>query len=165
MKDKAELKKYNQQYRIKNRERLKALDKIRYEQRKGDPETKKKRKLWENKNKIKIVEYQKEYRKNNKIYLRQQKLIRLYEIKELVLKEFGNKCNCCGETIREFLTIDHINGRKGEKTRSTGKKLWAKVWMEGCPKDKYALLCFNCNCAKGIYGSCPHNNQPLKRKR
>jgi len=121
--------------------------------------------MWDKNNKEKLAAYQKEYRKNNKDYLRQQKLIRLYEIKELVLKEFGNKCNCCGETIREFLTIDHINGRKGEKSRSTGKKLWAKVWIEGCPRDKYALLYFNCNCAKGIYGSCPHNNQPLKRKR
>jgi 5-methylcytosine-specific restriction endonuclease McrA len=69
---------------------------------------------------------------------------------------YGGKCACCGETRVEFLTLDHIHGREGEPYRITGQKAWARLKSRGWPKDNYQLLCFNCNCAKGIYGQCPH---------
>lgn len=33
--------------------------------------------------------------------------------------------------------------------------MWAKAKSENYP-DKYTVLCFNCNCAKGAFGFCPH---------
>src|SRR3954466_8582195 len=30
---------------------------------------------------------------------------------DYVITGYGNSCNCCGETIRAFLTLDHVNGR------------------------------------------------------
>lgn len=31
-------------------------------------------------------------------------------------------------------------------------------WLKnnGFPKKDFQLLCFNCNCAKGFFGMCPH---------
>jgi hypothetical protein len=34
-----------------------------------------------------------------------------------------------------------------------------KVKAAGYPKDRYQLLCHNCNMAKGFYGLCPHQEQ------
>lgn len=35
--------------------------------------------------------------------------------------------------------------------------VYKRVIEEGFP-DTYRLLCWNCNCAIGIYGECPHKN-------
>jgi hypothetical protein len=162
----AKRKEYLRQYNKINRDKHRLRDRARWESEKNNPERKERRCMWENKNKEELAAYQKEYRAKNKIRLQKQKLARLYEIKKIVLKEFGSKCACCGESEVKFLTMDHINGRKDEtKARTTGHKLWARVYHEGCPKEKYQILCFNCNCAKGIYGSCPHNHQLLKKEK
>lgn len=108
------------------------------------------------KNSAEYIQYQKEYRAKNKAMLRQKK--REYEknLKLDGIRAYGGKCSCCGESIPEFLTIDHINGRGDEKRRLTGTKMWMKLKSLGWPTDNFALLCFNCNCAKGAYGQCPH---------
>jgi hypothetical protein len=31
-----------------------------------------------------------------------------------------------------------------------------RLKKHGWPKEGFTILCFNCNCAKGIYGTCPH---------
>lgn len=72
---------------------------------------------------------------------------------------YGGKCVCCGETIMEFLTIDHIfnDGAEDKKNYSgSGGHVWKYLRDLGYPKDRYQLMCFNCNCAKGHFGSCPH---------
>lgn len=71
------------------------------------------------------------------------------------LKEYGGKCACCGESKPEFLTLDHINGR-GPEEKTTGMGIWYWLKLKGWPKDNYQILCWNCNCAKGVYGQCPH---------
>src|SRR5258706_14541763 len=38
--------------------------------------------------------------------------------RERGLDAYGGKCECCGETRREFLTIDHIHGG-GQRHRKT----------------------------------------------
>jgi hypothetical protein len=74
---------------------------------------------------------------------------------------YGNKCECCGETRPEFFTIDHINGRKNAKHKAglTGKSLYQWLASHGYPKDEFRLLCFNCNCARGFRGYCPHERE------
>jgi hypothetical protein len=160
-KNKKRIDKYQKKYREKNRKKIRAQQKeYNKNRRKLTPA----RIKWLKKNREKLRQYHKEYRKKNKKILQKKKLEHLYRVKEEVLDHFGRKCNCCGETQYEFLTIDHINGRDKSEPRITGKKLWLKVKSENYPKNKYQLLCFNCNCAKGIYGSCPHKGIKGGRK-
>ena len=66
------------------------------------------------------------------------------------------------ETIKEFLTLEHLQGREVGKKRRTGKDAWLQVKRQGFPEGKYTVLCFNCNCAKGAFGECPHNKKKGK---
>lgn len=45
-------------------------------------------------------------------------------LKEEFIEAYGGKCSCCGESIPEFLTVDHINndGEVHRKTISPKKK-------------------------------------------
>lgn len=102
-------------------------------------------------------QYQKKYRQENKEELRLKK--REYErrVREEGILEYGGKCSCCGESEAKFLTLEHLNGRSSED-RATGYKAWARLKRLGWPKG-YTVLCWNCNCAKGIYGVCPHQTK------
>ena len=75
-----------------------------------------------------------------------------------ILAAYGNECACCGETRKEFLTIDHIEGG-GNKHRDTIKRYGTAFyqWLRkfGYPPG-YRILCYNCNCARGRVGYCPH---------
>lgn len=93
-------------------------------------------------------------RKTNEYYRRVAKEIRIE-----VIAAYGGKCACCGESTYEFLGIDHIHGggvKERKETKRRGKQFYAWLKRQGFPKDKYQLLCHNCNLAKGFYGECPH---------
>lgn len=94
------------------------------------------------------VEKNKEVRKKSKT-----------KVREAFLNMYGNKCVCCGETIYEFLTLEHKLGQKGVKRsyKKSGQYAYAEAIKEYRP-DLYEVLCWNCNCAKGRYGYCPHQN-------
>lgn len=79
-----------------------------------------------------------------------------------VFQGYGNACACCGETIREFLQLDHVNGggHAHRKTRNV-RSIYRDVVKDGFP-DTYRLLCANCNWSRGIRGYCPH--RPNERK-
>ena len=82
------------------------------------------------------------------------------ELKALVTSNYGSKCECCGETIITFLTIDHINNDghtyKAGKTRLKGISLYQYIIRENYPKN-VRLLCFNCNIGRHNNGGvCPH---------
>lgn len=72
------------------------------------------------------------------------------------LEMYGGKCTCCGETLCEFLTIEHKLGQSGTERRDTSAKAYRKATQNYSP-DIYEILCMNCNHAKGKYGYCPHN--------
>jgi len=84
------------------------------------------------------------------------------KIKTQVMSYYGGKCSCCGEDQLEFLTIDHVNKpgniHRKEIGISGGGGLRFYRWLQ---KNNYPLgyrvLCFNCNCAIGHYGYCPHH--------
>lgn len=81
------------------------------------------------------------------------------KVRAEVLEAYGGKCACCGEATPQFLTIDHIynDGAEHRKTlggRSSSIYRWLK--LNGFPKDRFQLLCWNCNAAKQFYGGCPH---------
>ncbi len=81
-------------------------------------------------------------------------------VKAEVMKEYGNKCQCCGEGHIEFLTIDHIFGEGNKHRKQIGGKggnsfyRWLK--KNNYPKDKFRILCFNCNCSSTFGRKCCH---------
>jgi hypothetical protein len=80
-------------------------------------------------------------------------------IKQEVIRAYGGKCECCGETEPAFLTLDHIRGNGAQERRETHARGWRfYIWLRkrGYPKNGYRLLCWNCNCARHQFGECPH---------
>ena len=85
-----------------------------------------------------------------------------------LIAAYGGKCACCGEAEPKFLTIDHIfndgSQHRKELFGSTRGNMFASGrlyrWLRqnGYPKDRFQLLCLNCNCAKGHWGQCPHQS-------
>lgn len=80
------------------------------------------------------------------------------KIRTQVLAHYGNQCQCCQESNPVFLTIDHINndGASHRKSGVTTSALATWIIKNGFPKE-FQILCYNCNIAKSILGSCPHN--------
>lgn len=109
---------------------------------------------------------QKKYIARKELIREQQRIYDL-SIKIKVIEEYGGKCCCpgCNIDTLEFLTIDHINNDGAEERRQNGKKSGGKLyrWLikNNFPKDNYQLLCYNCNCAKGFFGYCPHNKPDI----
>ena len=102
------------------------------------------------------------YKKINNI--RNKKRNSLYRFK--ILKAYGDKCACCGENIKEFLTIDHINndGNVHRALLGTKSSLNMYTWIikNNFPKT-LQILCYNCNNAKSRYGRCPHEKSKDKK--
>lgn len=77
----------------------------------------------------------------------------------------GYVCNCCGETERSFLTIDHIKGGGNEHRRSMkggGTYICRWIRKNGFP-PLFQVLCYNCNIGKARNGNiCPHKKNHKK---
>lgn len=88
------------------------------------------------------------------------------QLRRDIFNAYGNKCVCCGETERKFLTIDHVNN-DGNKERARSKSellrrrgggvhIYSRIRKEGYPAT-YRVLCWNCNCGRAQNGGiCPH---------
>lgn len=84
---------------------------------------------------------------------------------------YGNVCSCCGESNWKFLTLDHVFGDGAEQRRKLsgtngrprgGVWEYAHIRKLGYPKDRYQLLCWNCNCGRARNGGiCPHKEVDL----
>lgn len=76
--------------------------------------------------------------------------------RDAIMEKLGNRCNCCGETEPVFLTIDHVQN-DGHLVRKINRHhVYRTILAEGCPTDRYQILCWNCNSAKALAGICPH---------
>jgi hypothetical protein len=117
--------------------------------------------LYRQGHKNKAYKYRQTYYVNNRELC--VKLAKDYNIllKQYIIDEYGGKCACCGESQIDFLTIDHINndGAAHKKEHGTRFHLYAWLKRNNYPKDNFQLLCYNCNCAKGKLGYCPHNKK------
>lgn len=92
--------------------------------------------------------------------------------KKNVLQEYSNgklECACCSESELDFLSLDHIGGKKtrillghmggGIKGLRSGG-LYNRLQKEGFPhKDKIRVLCMNCNMATAHNRVCPHQRR------
>lgn len=74
-----------------------------------------------------------------------------------VLIHYGNKCQCCGEGERIFLTVDHVNGDGAEHRKISSIRSMAQWLVKNNFPLGYQILCYNCNCGKARNeGVCPH---------
>ena len=86
--------------------------------------------------------------------------------KRQTLTYYGNgvmKCSCecdCATSEVEFLTIDHIKGRKvhGHKAGFGGQELYRWLRKNNWP-DGFRTLCMNCNFSHGHFGYCPRTKK------
>ena len=95
----------------------------------------------------------------------------LKQYSEILSKSSRPCCNCCGiKSHIEFLTIDHIDGKKNYslvEQKLRGHNLYSWLSRNNFPKG-YQVLCFNCNLSKGFLGECvhkkPHNLDSIHSK-
>lgn len=108
------------------------------------------------------------YYDKNQEKIKEKEFNRVEKLRKEVFAAYGNKCSCCGETEPLFLTIDHVfNDGAEERKKNFGSQagtgvgnMYRLVKKKGFPKDRYALLCYNCNCGKARNkGVCPHLHQ------
>ena len=66
------------------------------------------------------------------------------------------KCNCCDESIYQFLTVDSLNGGDSQLMKKHGTHNLAWLLRKLEYPEGYQVLCMNCNFARGKYGICPH---------
>lgn len=79
-------------------------------------------------------------------------------LQEIIFCKLNPLCNCCGETNRFFLQIDHIHndGYLDKKDKSISSAI---VYYEKVIKNiqNFQILCANCNFGKLVNeGVCPH---------
>lgn len=82
-------------------------------------------------------------------------------LQQLCLEKYGNKCACCGESIREFLAFDHVknDGNKFREKHRSGLPTLRWIIKNNFP-NSMQILCFNCNWGKHINGGiCPHKTR------
>lgn len=112
---------------------------------------KKRNQDYRNRNRVKINSHYRHFRSEVKL-----DCFRHYSQGKMV-------CACCGETEIKFLSLDHINGHENECRNKHGHylggtQLYLKLKRMKYPEG-FQVLCFNCNCAKGFYGVCPHQEK------
>lgn len=104
------------------------------------------------------------YYKNKLSVSEKNKIWRLGLISKIIshYSKGKNCCNCCGETTREFLTVDHINNdgaiqRKAKGFVWGGHQNYRFIIRNNYPPG-YQILCYNCNCGRSrrIDKICPH---------
>jgi hypothetical protein len=106
--------------------------------------------------------YMQEWQAKNRDAILSRRKQQRSDTRKQVIKAYGGKCVCCGESMYEFLTIDHINGDGAEHRKNlTGNSrhgsddVYRDIIRMGFP-DNFRVLCYNCNCTRGYLGYCPH---------
>lgn len=75
----------------------------------------------------------------------------------------GPRCVCCGETLVEFLTLDHKDGGGNQHRKEVRNQVYRWLKLRNFPPG-FQVLCMNCNWAKGKYGECPHKRLSVAPK-
>ena len=75
-------------------------------------------------------------------------------LKAEMVNAYGGKCLHCGINDPEVLVLDHIHNDaqedRAKNNHSGGLHMYAKLRKLGWPKDRYQLLCHNCNYKKEL---------------
>lgn len=94
------------------------------------------------------------YRRRKKSISRKSKLKR-EALRLETIEAYGGICKYCGETIKEYLEIDHIDNnidKDSKGRRIAGDPLYRTLKSLGYPKKNYRLLCANCNKCRYRFG-------------
>lgn len=178
-KNAARLREWRVAYYRENRERIRAAAKNRRQE--NTVANRIKRRSHYEKNRDRILAYHKKhyaeyrgreaakgrlYRIANRERIRERNKTLNRQRKMIVLSHYGGtppSCACCGERGVDFLTLDHVHGRGKAHRRElgrTGNALYQYLVSHDFPTDvEFQVLCFNCNCAKGFVGKCPHQEK------
>jgi hypothetical protein len=139
----------------------------RYRKKYAEEIKQKKREEYQ-KNKEKYKEQSAKWRRKNpekwKCLMRISNRRQRQKLRVEMVKAYGGKCKCCGETEVLFLELDHIHndGHKDRKVNGAGVKLLCRLKKAGWPKNNYQILCSNCNHGKTRNGGiCPHKTKNL----
>lgn len=102
----------------------------------------------------------------NRVQILEQRRCIREKVRVDVLRRYGGSCACCGETEPRFLALDHINRDGAQHRREIGcsnsLKIYQWVQRHGYPKDRFRILCHNCNFASFKNdGICPHQEVRL----
>lgn len=94
----------------------------------------------------------------HRVSTREKARVKLALLRQEMFDHLGHSCSCCGETEKIFLGIEHLKGGGREHRRGAGSGFLRSIQLEGWPRDKYAVLCHNCNLGKYLNGGtlCPH---------
>ena len=109
----------------------------------------------------------KKWRQNNRDGYNQIGRESNHRLRDDVINAYGGKCACCGETRKEYLSIDHKNGNGNKQKReigvagSTGLYYWLR--QNNYPKG-FQVLCFNCNMGKRNYSVCPRDKEVFEKE-
>lgn len=112
----------------------------------------KKNQEWRSLNPNKSSEYsRKNYLKNKQAFNdRSNKHRRKLRLE--TLEKYGGKCVNCGIDDKDVLDIDHIfnDGSLDRKNNLFAYNLYRELKKKGFPKDRYQILCKNCNWKKEL---------------
>lgn len=77
--------------------------------------------------------------------------------KQQVLEHYGCFCHCpgCSVVEPEWLSVEHIEGSGKKHRDSLHQHLYGWLIRNNFPEG-FTIFCYNCNCAKGFFGECPH---------
>ncbi len=88
-------------------------------------------------------EYQQEWHKNHPGYHNRHHVS--------IISELGGVCKNCGETEKEFLTIDHVSddGFIQRNQLHSNSVIYRQI-LSDIQSGKFQILCFNCNIVKAL---------------
>ncbi len=120
-------------------------------------------KRWAQRNRPKATAIHRRYAQGHKQLLADRAKKKREILRAETLAAYGHICACCGETRAEFLAVDHTNGdgaaHRREIKAANGGAIYLWLKKRGFPKDRFRLLCHNCNNARAFYGYCPHERE------
>src|SRR5258708_14392176 len=98
-------------------------------------------------NREKFRQYGKKWYDKDPKHANELREARKQVVRNAVFAAYGNKCACCSETIKEFLSVDHVNGGGGKKKKKilgveTFFYLVPGHWF---PPDDFTVLFITCN--------------------
>lgn len=103
---------------------------------------------------------------------RRRSYARRARLRREAIMAMGSHCVCCNESDWRILTFDHIGGWGAEHRRELNHAMFVP-WLikhhyptgnEICPEcgiqhQGIQLMCFTCNMATTIHGTCPHQTE------
>lgn len=84
---------------------------------------------------------------------------RARRLRHQIIESLGAMCACCRDSITQAsLTIDHKrnDGAAHRREFSDIRELYRDILAQGCPPDRYEVLCQTCHNSRTARGECEH---------